>query len=83
MMEGMTDTGTHTATPRDWWDAARPHTWPNAFAPVIAGTGDYGGECVGPGVWAGGVPPVAGRGGVSPSVSHALHHAPSHAGGLG
>ena len=39
MMEGMTDTGTHTATPRDWWEAARPHTWPNAFAPVIAGTG--------------------------------------------
>ena len=27
------------ATPRDWWEAARPHTWPNAFAPVIAGTG--------------------------------------------
>ncbi|GAA1177634.1 1,4-dihydroxy-2-naphthoate octaprenyltransferase [Corynebacterium glaucum] len=23
----------------DWWEAARPHTWPNAFAPVIAGTG--------------------------------------------
>ncbi|RNE48940.1 1,4-dihydroxy-2-naphthoate polyprenyltransferase [Corynebacterium alimapuense] len=28
-----------TATPRDWWQAARPHTWPNAFAPVIAGSG--------------------------------------------
>ena len=27
------------ATLRDWWQAARPHTWPNAFAPVIAGTG--------------------------------------------
>lgn len=24
---------------RAWWQAARPHTWPNAFAPVIAGTG--------------------------------------------
>ena len=24
---------------REWWEAARPHTWPNAFAPVIAGTG--------------------------------------------
>lgn len=22
-----------------WWQASRPHTWPNAFAPVIAGTG--------------------------------------------
>ena len=22
-----------------WWAGARPHTWPNAFAPVIAGTG--------------------------------------------
>ena len=48
-----------------------------------AGTGDDGGECVGPGVGAGGVPPVAGRGSVSPSVSHALHHAPSLAGRLG
>lgn len=27
------------ATFRDWWEAARPHTWPNAFAPVIVGTG--------------------------------------------
>ena len=34
MMEAMNQ----TATPRDWWEAARPHTWPNAFAPVIAGT---------------------------------------------
>ncbi|WP_019193873.1 1,4-dihydroxy-2-naphthoate polyprenyltransferase [Corynebacterium timonense] len=33
----MTDA--FTASPRDWWEAARPHTWPNAFAPVIAGTG--------------------------------------------
>ncbi|MEH0147536.1 1,4-dihydroxy-2-naphthoate polyprenyltransferase [Corynebacterium sp. Q4381] len=24
---------------RAWWEAARPHTWPNAIAPVIAGTG--------------------------------------------
>ncbi|MBI8999534.1 1,4-dihydroxy-2-naphthoate polyprenyltransferase [Corynebacterium sp. CCM 9185] len=32
-----------TTTPRprptDWLEGARPHTWPNAFAPVIAGTG--------------------------------------------
>ena len=39
MMETMTEPGTHTATIRDWWEAARPHTWPNAIAPVIAGTG--------------------------------------------
>lgn len=26
-------------TPRDWWQAARPHTWANAIAPVVAGTG--------------------------------------------
>lgn len=26
-------------SPGDWWQAARPHTWPNAFAPVVAGTG--------------------------------------------
>ena len=39
MMETMNQTATQTATPRDWWEAARPHTWPNAFAPVIAGTG--------------------------------------------
>lgn len=32
------NTGSAT-TLRDWWQAARPHTWPNAFAPVIAGTG--------------------------------------------
>ncbi|WP_342318962.1 1,4-dihydroxy-2-naphthoate polyprenyltransferase [Corynebacterium mayonis] len=29
----------YTATPKDWFEAARPHTWPNAFAPVIVGTG--------------------------------------------
>lgn len=27
------------ATPRDWFQAARPHTWANAFSPVIVGTG--------------------------------------------
>lgn len=27
------------ATRHDWLTAARPHTWPNAFAPVIVGTG--------------------------------------------
>ncbi|MDY3128086.1 MAG: 1,4-dihydroxy-2-naphthoate polyprenyltransferase [Corynebacterium sp.] len=27
------------ATARDWWEGARPHTWANAFAPVIAGSG--------------------------------------------
>ena len=30
---------TYSATTRDWIQAARPHTWPNAFAPVLAGTG--------------------------------------------
>ena len=35
MMECMTD----SAALHHWWEAARPHTWPNAFAPVIAGTG--------------------------------------------
>jgi len=29
----------YPATPRDWWQAARPHTWPNAFSPVIVGSG--------------------------------------------
>ena len=24
---------------KDWWDAARPHTWFNAVAPVVVGTG--------------------------------------------
>lgn len=28
-----------TATGSQWLEGARPHTWPNAFAPVIAGTG--------------------------------------------
>ncbi|WP_151641397.1 1,4-dihydroxy-2-naphthoate polyprenyltransferase [Corynebacterium sp. 11A] len=28
-----------TATAADWLEGARPHTWANAFAPVIAGTG--------------------------------------------
>lgn len=44
-----------TASPRDWWEAARPHTWPNAFAPVIAGTGAAafaGGAHIGRGVLA-------------------------------
>lgn len=27
------------ATPAQWLEGARPHTWANAFAPVIAGTG--------------------------------------------
>lgn len=27
------------ATAHDWIQAARPHTWPNAFAPVIVGSG--------------------------------------------
>ena len=39
MMEAMNQTAAQTATFRDWWEAARPHTWPNAFAPGIAGTG--------------------------------------------
>ena len=28
-----------SATFRDWWQAARPHTWFNAVAPVVVGTG--------------------------------------------
>ncbi|WP_420099305.1 1,4-dihydroxy-2-naphthoate polyprenyltransferase [Corynebacterium sp.] len=28
----------NTATPRDWLTGARPHTWANAVAPVLAGT---------------------------------------------
>lgn len=35
----LEDHSSPTATPRDWWQAARPHTWPNAFAPVIVGSG--------------------------------------------
>ncbi|GAB3944762.1 1,4-dihydroxy-2-naphthoate polyprenyltransferase [Corynebacterium tapiri] len=30
---------TYPATARDWLRGARPHTWANAFAPVIVGTG--------------------------------------------
>lgn len=33
------DHHTYPATARDWWQAARPHTWPNAFSPVIVGSG--------------------------------------------
>ena len=33
------DHDTYPATARDWWQAARPHTWPNAFSPVIVGSG--------------------------------------------
>ncbi len=29
----------YPATAQDWFQGARPHTWANAFAPVIAGTG--------------------------------------------
>ena len=29
----------YPATASDWLQGARPHTWANAFAPVIAGTG--------------------------------------------
>ena len=35
---GRGDT-TGGATAKDWWEAARPHTWFNAAAPVIVGTG--------------------------------------------
>jgi len=31
--------GNYSATAQDWINGARPHTWANAFAPVIAGTG--------------------------------------------
>lgn len=30
---------TYSATTSDWFQAARPHTWANAFSPVIIGTG--------------------------------------------
>ena len=30
---------TPSVTPRHWLIGARPHTWPNAFAPVVAGSG--------------------------------------------
>src|SRR5699024_12794788 len=29
---------THTAPAADWLEGARPHTWANAIAPVLAGT---------------------------------------------
>lgn len=35
----QTDAPAGRATARDWWEAARPHTWFNAAAPVIVGTG--------------------------------------------
>ncbi|MDY5784784.1 1,4-dihydroxy-2-naphthoate polyprenyltransferase [Corynebacterium sp.] len=44
----MTDAS--PATFRDWFQASRPHTWPNAIAPVFAGTGAaafYGGAHLG------------------------------------
>lgn len=31
--------GNYSATAQDWFNGARPHTWANAVAPVIAGTG--------------------------------------------
>ncbi len=31
-------TQTHSAQFSDWMEGARPHTWPNSFAPVIAGS---------------------------------------------
>ncbi|MCK7674644.1 1,4-dihydroxy-2-naphthoate polyprenyltransferase [Corynebacterium pygosceleis] len=30
---------TRSPRPADWLEGARPHTWPNAFAPVMAGSG--------------------------------------------
>ncbi|MER0101951.1 1,4-dihydroxy-2-naphthoate polyprenyltransferase [Corynebacterium sp. KPL2734] len=39
-MVAMTSSaGNYSATAKDWINGARPHTWANAFAPVIAGTG--------------------------------------------
>ncbi|AKK10291.1 1,4-dihydroxy-2-naphthoate polyprenyltransferase [Corynebacterium uterequi] len=35
----MADSSRYPATARDWLQGARPHTWANAFAPVVAGTG--------------------------------------------
>nr|WP_238596924.1 1,4-dihydroxy-2-naphthoate polyprenyltransferase [Corynebacterium heidelbergense] len=34
----MNTTHTSTATPAQWLEGARPHTWANAVAPVLAGT---------------------------------------------
>lgn len=42
MMVAMTHSprsNAYPATRRDWWEAARPHTWANAIAPVVVGTG--------------------------------------------
>ncbi|MDP9852072.1 1,4-dihydroxy-2-naphthoate polyprenyltransferase [Corynebacterium lowii] len=35
----MSPQSRRTATPAQWLAGARPHTWANAFAPVISGTG--------------------------------------------
>ncbi|AZA12211.1 1,4-dihydroxy-2-naphthoate polyprenyltransferase [Corynebacterium gerontici] len=35
----MSSSAQRTATPADWLEGARPHTWANAFAPVLAGSG--------------------------------------------
>ena len=36
---GARSAGHYPATAKDWLEGARPHTWANAFAPVVAGTG--------------------------------------------
>lgn len=44
------DEGARTAGVSEWLEGARPHTWANAFAPVVAGTGAaalYGGAHLG------------------------------------
>lgn len=38
-MADRPSTATDTATASDWLTGARPHTWANAVAPVLAGTG--------------------------------------------
>lgn len=35
----MSSSAQRTASPADWLEGARPHTWANAFAPVLAGSG--------------------------------------------
>ncbi|QAU53214.1 1,4-dihydroxy-2-naphthoate octaprenyltransferase [Corynebacterium pelargi] len=38
-ISAMSSSKPHTATAADWLEGARPHTWANAFAPVLAGSG--------------------------------------------
>lgn len=39
MSQAWSGSSHYPATAKDWLEGARPHTWANAFAPVVAGTG--------------------------------------------